>query len=226
MGCTDERNRERSRSVKIKTVIFDFDGVIVESNQIKESAFVEIFKDHPAEHEAMQKFRRENPVKDRYAIFEFTAKEVFKSQEPKELQDKWAKAYQTLTRNGISDCSFVSGALELLNEFNKKIPLYVSSLTPEPELKWLVEKRGLAPYFKNVFGKPRNKPETILHILEIEKISKNDAVFVGDSTEDLKAAEKAGVPFVGRRGSSNFEGCRYPVYDDLFGVADYIRENL
>jgi beta-phosphoglucomutase-like phosphatase (HAD superfamily) len=57
---------QRDVSHGVQAVIFDFDGVIVESMDIKTQAFVELFRDHPEHHETIVRLHLENGGMSRY----------------------------------------------------------------------------------------------------------------------------------------------------------------
>ena len=77
----------------------------------------------------------------------------------------------------------------------KKYDLFISSGTPESELKLICKKRNLRNFFLNIYGSPKSK---IQHINLIKKKYSKLAtfIFVGDSENDLYAAMKTKIDFI------------------------------
>jgi HAD superfamily hydrolase (TIGR01549 family) len=93
---------------------------------------------------------------------------------------------------------FIDGALEALNKLKKaKTPAYVVSGTPEAEIKLIVKKKKLDPYFKEVHGSPRHKEEIVAEILKNSKFSPARCLFIGDAMSDYNAARITGTNFLG-----------------------------
>ncbi len=68
-------------------------------------------------------------------------------------------------------------------------------------MKYIMEKFGLWPYFEMVVTaldveNPKPHPESIEKIIAAFKLSKEQAVFIGDSDVDKQAAESSGVKFI------------------------------
>lgn len=206
-------------TTKIKAIVFDFDGVIVESNQIKHEAFEEIFKDYPAKLSEIMQYHRSHNAVDRYKKFAHIAQNILML--PGDTQDtekKWADRFATLTREKIIQCQFVEGAESLLDYLKGRIPMYLASATPKSELDIILMARNLETFFTQVYGSPAVKSEVLKNIRQDGGFKSNELLFVGDSKEDLDSALSAGVSFVGRLTDFHFEGV--PTYDNLVGLCE------
>lgn len=62
----------------------------------------------------------------------------------------------------------------------------------------MVAERGLAPYFKGVYGSGSGKAEILGAILADLACATRDLVFIGDGLTDFEATRAVAVPFVGR----------------------------
>ncbi len=121
----------------------------------------------------------------------------------------------------------VPGAREFLHEFFGQVPLYISSVTPDAELKSIIRARGIESFFVEVFGDPPwNKSDAIQTIIERERLSASKIIFIGDSAADYRTAVEAGVEFVGRDSGLSFNGMDVKLYRDLIEIADVIRERV
>jgi phosphoglycolate phosphatase-like HAD superfamily hydrolase len=83
----------------------------------------------------------------------------------------------------------------VLNSLTQKYRLYVSSTTPEDPLKEIVQFRGWAHLFVEVFGYPRRKPETIRQIFKLENVRSSEVLVVGDGESDRLSAVDNGCYF-------------------------------
>ena len=91
----------------------------------------------------------------------------------------------------------------------------------------IVAARGLAPYFKEVFGDPPHaKPATVRRILEREGVPAGQAVFVGDSPSDWRVAQETDVAFIGRDSGQAFPESAPDPLPDMYAVAAALRSLL
>tara|TARA_B100001971_G_scaffold181892_1_gene178867 strand:+ start:9777 stop:10508 length:732 start_codon:yes stop_codon:yes gene_type:complete len=76
------------------------------------------------------------------------------------------------------------------------IPRYVLSGTPQPALEAMMESTGAAGLFDVIIGSPPAKPESLTRILAETGTPAHRCVFVGDAEADRAAAEHVGTHFV------------------------------
>lgn len=207
--------------MKIKVIALDFDGVIVESNQIKDRAFSKIFGGLPQHEQIMSYHRLHNHVcrQDKFRhILGSILKEPFREAEVAELSKKFSE----LTREEIIKCSFVKGAEDFIKHFSSKYPLYVVSATPIDELRIIMEARKLSGYFKGIYGAPAGKAEIFAGIIKTEDISLGDLLYIGDSKEDYDVAKNIGLQFIARMNGNDFQGIKLQSCKDLFEIKSFI----
>ena len=182
----------------IKALIFDFDGVILESVNVKTDVFRALFKRYPTHIPAIVRYHLKNSGVNRLEKFDYIYKQILHRPLSTYQKNKLAKDFSTLVIAKVLSCRFVPGALSLLKAFHKKIPLFVISATPEKELKRIVRRRKLKCFFKRVYGFPTSKAEAIKSILLAGHWLPKEALYVGDSRADWQAARQTGVQFIGR----------------------------
>jgi len=210
----------------IKVIVLDFDGLLVESEEIKDRAFVEIFPDHPERHQAIMQYHLSHKHLVRYEKFEHIVTEMLGLPYTDRDRERLAERFSQYTRTRIAECASVPGATEFLDYFHGKVPMYLVSATPQSELEPIVEDRGLTRYFKQVFGAPHRKPGVLREVMAAQGVAAEEVVLVGDSLSDLRAAEAVGASFVGRNRADDFSPHDCPRYDDLFGIKDYVAQRL
>ena len=104
--------------------------------------------------------------------------------------------YSKMTHDAVCACPNISGAQELL-ELLISLPLktYLSSATPLPQLRLIIEEKGWNRYFTDIYGAPQDKTDTLKnHIIPTLKQAKNIAV-VGDGEDDLQSAQNVHARF-------------------------------
>lgn len=201
----------------IKTVVFDCDGVILESMHCKAKAFRRLFADWPDHVDAIEAFHYANGGLSRYDKIERIYRDILHQRLDDETRDQLADTFGQHVLEEILTCDLVHGAMDTLEALDGRLPLYVASATPEKELCDVLERRNLARYFKRIFGHPTSKAEALRLVKQAEGIRTDELLFIGDAQADVEAAEQAGCQFVGRRtpgGENPFAGRSVPLVAD------------
>jgi phosphoglycolate phosphatase-like HAD superfamily hydrolase len=183
----------------IRAVLFDFDGVILESASVKTDAFVELFS-HLPEHQITEIMRHHlaNAGVSRFKKFDWIYRTLLGCALCDEERDELGRRFSEISFQRVLAAPFVPGALAAIRALHRSHLLFVVSGTPQAELDQIVQARGLGGYFREVHGTPREKPEIVRDILAREHLGQRQALFVGDGSSDHLAAQEAGVPFLAR----------------------------
>ncbi len=180
-------------------VFFDFDGVILDTVNIKTEAFKEIYKrcgrdivkkvaDHHLANGGMSRYAKFRFYHEKFLGIKLSDREVT------DLADKFSK----LVFKKVLNAKFIKGALEFLQICRKRKKLcFIVSSTPEAEINRIVKMRRLSSYFESAKGSPRIKEDNIKMLLKQRKIGNKKAVLFGDSSNDLEAARSNNIGFIG-----------------------------
>lgn len=186
--------------MKITTIIFDFDGVLAESVSVKGDAFCELYKSEEQDiQSAVLKYHQENGGVSRYDKIRYYEIELCKRSANDAQVHEIAQKFSEIVEQRVIKSAWVRGAKNFLEQYYKKIPLYIASATPEEELKRIVTSRDMGHYFKGIFGTPTKKHEHINAIIKQENVSASTVVMIGDAITDHEAAQKNQTNFIGRR---------------------------
>ena len=210
----------------IKTIILDFDGVVIESVDIKTKAFMEMFKDSPQISALFLEYHLKNNGKSRFDKFEWLYKNILKRPLSEDEKTELGNKFSGLVFEQLIKCPYVEGAMEFLKELHNIYPIYLASVTPQEELRAIIEKRGLNEYFKDVVGTTEKKARLIEQIIKAEKNSPQDVLFVGDTMEDYVASRETGVRFIARLRQERFEGLNIPGFGNMQGIKELIKANI
>lgn len=203
----------------LKIIIFDFDGVILESMDIKTNAFRELFKNYPEHIGAIVEYHIRNGGISRYKKFSYIYNNILKQPLNEDKLKELGERFSHLVLQQMLRCPLVPSVQEFLEEYSKKVGLFIASGTPQEELHLIVKERRISNYFKGVYGTPALKSQIIEHILDEEGIKEQDAIFVGDAVSDYEDAKKVGIPFVARFNGLNesnpFLNLKVPIIRDF-----------
>jgi phosphoglycolate phosphatase-like HAD superfamily hydrolase len=180
-------------------IFFDFDGVLAESTDIKIRAFTELYKEHGPDVLArvLAHHRTHGGVSRIQKIRHCHRKMLGISLEPEELI-ALGRRFSCLVVDAVVDAAWVEGARDLLDGFVGRVPLFIVSGTPEPELRDIVARRAMTGYFAAVRGSPPDKIAVIRELLAAHDLAADRVLFVGDAMTDHDAALATGLRFIGR----------------------------
>ena len=210
----------------LQAVIFDFDGVVLESADLKTQAFLEVFADVPEHREAILEHHLAHLGFSRFEKFRWIYRNLLERPLGEAEEEALGERYAEVVRRKILACPFVPGALELLQGLGDKAA-FVASGTPQDELRWVVGERGLEPYFDEVWGSPTHKPEIIEGILARKGYARNRVLMLGDGESDYRAAQATDILFVARESShtgQSWQNVSVPVVQDLLPLARQLAE--
>lgn len=179
-------------------IIFDFDGVIVESENIKAMAFAALYGEHSAEAgETASRYHLANGGVSRRKKIRHLHRTLLGQELSEDDLAALGSRFSSLVEDAVVDCPWVPGAPEALSAQNGRL-LFVASGTPHDELVRIVARRGIAPLFREVFGSPPEKAITVRSIVERHRLEPATVLMVGDAMADYAAARESGIRFVGR----------------------------
>jgi phosphoglycolate phosphatase-like HAD superfamily hydrolase len=196
VGTSDARSAPR---VRLRAVVFDFDGVILESAEIKTDAFCELFAHlGPTQVAQVREHHLANLGISRFVKFDWIYQNVLEQPlaeiERLELGDR----FSAIALRKVLECPFVPGAEEALAALAGRVPMFVASGTPQGELDRVVDARELRGFFAEVWGSPREKANILADIASRHGLGLREILFVGDGTSDARAAAEAGTHFLAR----------------------------
>lgn len=165
-----------------KVIIFDFDGVIVDSIQLSFEINVELMPD--LEYSEWQKWFEGNLYK-----------EIRKEHSNDKSQDFFYERYN----NQVVMIAPIKGMPELINELSKKYILSIVSSGTQKAINAYLNKFNLIDNFQDILGKEThyNKVDKFRIILKKYEIEAHETLIVTDTLGDIKEANEAGIKSIG-----------------------------
>ncbi|MDC6484552.1 HAD hydrolase-like protein [Methylophilaceae bacterium] len=182
---------------KYQTIIFDCDGVILNSNFQK----IEAYRNTALTYGA-SKVQAEDLVNhhvkltgiSRYVKFKYFLKEIMGEDVKDSSMETLVNSLNKEVINLLKDCEVAEG-LEKLKSQTQKSTWMVASGGDQEELRFLFKEKKITSYFDGgIYGSPSSKHQ----IIEKKLKDKNflPTLFLGDSLYDIQTAQKFNLDFI------------------------------
>ena len=182
-----------------KHIIFDFDGVLVESNEIRFEGFRSLFKSYPSSQvDQLVDFARANGGVSRYEKIKYFFNNIRNEPVSNDKVMELASQFSHLVTQKVIEAEPVTGSIQFLSDYVSDFEFSVASGSDEKELNEICKHRGLHKYFKKILGSPVSKKNNIATLLKNSQWEKNVTIYVGDSNNDFDAAQANDIGFIGR----------------------------
>ena len=178
-------------------IIFDFDGVILNSNNIKTTAFKNISNRYgESESNALVEYHIKNGGVSRFIKIKWFVENVLKTKSQNLIRNL-LEEYGNEVEKSFESCSFRTDLFELKKKL-KGTRWSIASGGKQDEIVNLLEKKLLLEIFDNgIYGSPTPKIEIVKKIIFNRKQNEeNKFVLIGDSFYDYECANENGIKFI------------------------------
>lgn len=189
----------RTAATSWQAVFFDFDGVVADSTEVKTRAFAVLFAPYgPTVQEAVVRYHLDNGGMPRHQKIRHCFETLVGQPLDEAALQRMGQAFSNLVLDEVVAAPYVAGALACLQHLQQAgVPAFVVSGTPEDEMRLIVERKGLQPFFVEVLGSPRAKTEIIEDVLGRYGYLPERCLFIGDALADYRAARNTSLRFLG-----------------------------
>lgn len=218
---------------KFDNIIFDCDGVILNSNQIKTKAFAESVRHYGDSCiDAFVNYHLKNGGVSRYKKFDFFIEEVLPRYRPDLiLSDKsylhgmLLASYSSYLKYSLLHCE-VAPSLDLLRSLTSSSSWFIVSGGDQSELRYLFRMRQLSQFFDGgIYGSPDTKYEIIRTLIDNNQLSPN-SLFIGDSLIDYQVSCYFDIAFVFVQQWSEFKDMNSFALDHSIPIIDKLSDLL
>jgi phosphoglycolate phosphatase-like HAD superfamily hydrolase len=183
---------------KYKTIVFDCDGVVLNSNHLKIQAYFDVaiqFGANQTQAKALVDHHVALGGISRYPKFEYFLREIMGQQVNIDAMKQLLNFFTAEVSRLLSSCE-VSPYLNALKQATKGSKWMILSGGDQAEIREIFRLRQLDTFFEGgIFGSPDNKDLVLAREKETGNIQ-FPALFIGDSRYDFKASTNASLDFV------------------------------
>jgi len=174
--------------IPFDVVVFDFDGTLVLSADIKRRAFFEIFPDQCAP--AVSAVLEQDPEGSRNKVIPaMIAEAATRGIDSNSLHaDELVAAYAKRVAAGVGAAPEAPGGEEALKSVGEHASVYIASTTPHEELLRHLERRDWTRWVREAYGFPYQKPDVVKQLLRRHNCVPQRLLVVGDGETDEQAA--------------------------------------
>lgn len=187
-----------------KTLLFDCDGVLLNSNTVKTQAFYQAALPYGEKvAKELVDYHVQNGGVSRYSKFEYFQRAILAQPFDITVNNNLLEVFATEARKGLLT-SEVAGHLEEIRNATLDSRWMVVSGGDQAELRDIFALRGIKHFFDGgIFGSPDDKGTIISRELATGRL-RLPAVFFGDTQYDMDVAMRAGLDFVFVSGWSEY----------------------
>jgi HAD superfamily hydrolase (TIGR01509 family) len=178
--------------LKVKGILFDLDGTIVDSKdaylEAAKTAFQALGQKPPTTQTALQipkRLEQNQPIDD------------ITQGNTQQFLDMYLKTFYAITEVKTKPIPNIHTALETLQQ-KAKLALITMRNVPKTTITKELQQFGLANYFTHIITaqdthKPKPSPEALIKTLQAIDVQICDCLIIGDSVSDIKAGKAAGA---------------------------------
>jgi phosphoglycolate phosphatase-like HAD superfamily hydrolase len=189
---------------RFDAIVFDFDGTLVRSNEVKTWAFGKLYEEYGEDIVSqVMSYQNEHEGLSRFIKFRYFHENLLHEPYTEEIGGNLSKAFSQLVFKRVVESPYVEGAIDFLEKHYQQLPLFVASATPKTELLSIITNRSMNHFFREVYGSPATKSEILISVLACHRWHPDRILMVGDSLSDFEGAQNAGTKFVGVQAKNN-----------------------
>lgn len=184
--------------LKYDAIIFDFDGVLVDTVDIKTQGFIKLFEKYGDD--VVKKvidYHIENGGVSRSEKFKYYYKHFLDKPLSKVKLDILCAQYSVLTMKPSIVAPWIKGAKEFLEANYKDNKFYIVSGVADTDLQLIIKKRKMSKYFVKIYGSPPPKEIILNSIIRKNYYNHEKTLYIGDALSDLDVSRKVGIKFLG-----------------------------
>lgn len=181
---------------RARALIFDFDGTLVDSNEIKWRGFETVFADAGDRLPDVMAYYRGSDHVIRRDKFRHVTEHILERPYSPEIDAKLHACFAEATTTAIVEAPEIPGASAFLRGLSARLITAIVSSTPHELLEQIVEARRWGGLVKQLRGGPIVKHQWLSECRRAHSLGPGELVFFGDSPADGDAAQAAGCVFV------------------------------
>ena len=184
---------------KIKVIFWDFDGVILNSNKVRDSGFEIVLNDFPKNQVALLlNYHKQNGGLSRYVKFRYFFEVIRGEKVSNDKIQTYAQLFSDIMLRELKNRDLlIKDSVKFIEENKDNYRMHIVSGSDGDELNLLCQSLDIDKYFKTIHGSPTAKNDLVKNILKEFNYKEELCVLIGDSVNDYDAAIKNNIKFLG-----------------------------
>ncbi len=182
-----------------KVILWDFDGVLMNSNAVRDLGFEQVLSNYPKEQiNELMLFHRKNGGLSRYVKFRYFFENIRNEKVTEEQINALAQQFSSIMLQLLRDEKLlIENSINFVKNNCDKFEMHIVSGSDGKELNIICNAIGIAKYFKTISGSPTPKKELVKNIVINHQLPASDFCLIGDSINDFEAAQANDIFFYG-----------------------------
>jgi HAD superfamily hydrolase (TIGR01549 family) len=182
---------------EVKNILWDFDGVILNSNHIRNFGFEEVLKEFPKKQvDELLAFHKANGGISRYFKFRYFFEEIRKEKKSDIELQVYFEDFTKIMRHKLLDRSLlIYETTSFIRQNFQNYQMHIVSGSDQNELRFLCDFFELKEFFYSINGSPTPKGELIKNLIFQSNLKSEETVMIGDAINDYDAAKLNGIHF-------------------------------
>lgn len=197
------------------TILWDFDGVILNSMSVRDLGFRMIFEKYPkSKVEELIQYHRINGGLSRYVKIRYFYEEILKLSITEKLVTDYAQKFSEIMKVKLIDTqNLIEETVVFIKKNHSKYNFHIVSGSDQVELRYLCQKLDISQFFITIEGSPTPKNLLVKNLLNHYQYKKSKVCLIGDSLNDYEAAASNNIDFIAFNAPSLI---KYNTIDPLF----------
>ena len=184
---------------KYKTILWDFDGVILDSMPVRELGFRTVLKNYPHNQiEELIKFHQENGGWSRFVKIRYFFEKIRKEEVSTDFIQSLCNEFSSVMKSKLTSKELlISDSLDFIKRNHLTFQMHIVSGSEHGELNFLCKELGINSFFLSINGSPTSKIQHVSNLIEENSYDCREVILIGDSRNDWEAATANGIHFAG-----------------------------
>jgi HAD superfamily hydrolase (TIGR01549 family) len=183
----------------IKNILWDFDGVILDSMKIKGVGFKELFQEYGSENtKIIEQYHYNNGGVSRFEKIKYFFNEILKKDiTENEIQILAEKFAEIIEKKLYDKSNLINDSMAFIQSNYQLYNFHIVSGAEHDELNNLCKYFDIDNYFISIDGSPTKKDILVKNVLEKYNYKNEETILIGDAINDYNAAQKNEIVFYG-----------------------------